>query len=195
LATKNKNKLREIREILKDTGISVIPCPAGVVFPEEEGKTFEENALMKARYLKGIVKNENVVGEDSGLSVERLNGLPGVLSARFAGTDCDDRKNIKKLLALLSDCENIRDRRAEFITAVALVTPDEEKLFIGSVKGLITFTPRGNNGFGYDPVFEIPGTGKTFAELSSAEKNNLSHRSIAFRKLAKYMIKRYNVQS
>jgi XTP/dITP diphosphohydrolase len=190
LATKNKNKLCEIREILKNTGISVIPCPDGVVFPEETGKTFEENALVKARCLKDIVGFENVVGEDSGLSVEKLKGLPGVLSARFAGEDCNDGENIKKLLGLLAGFKNIEDRKAEFVTVVALITPEGEKNFVGSVKGVITFSPRGENGFGYDPVFEIPETGKTFAELSITEKNRFSHRSIAFRKLANYLLKR-----
>lgn len=192
LATKNANKLREITRILKGTGISVMSCPEGVVFPEETGKTFEENALMKARYLKRILGDANVVGEDSGLCVKILNGLPGVLSARFAGRDCDDEKNIKKLLGLLEDYRDIECRKAEFITVTAFVSPQEEKIFRGSVEGVITLSPRGRNGFGYDPVFEIPGTGKTFAELTISEKNRFSHRARAFKNLAGYLIKRYN---
>lgn len=194
LATKNANKLREIRQVLKDTGICVMPCPESVVFPEETGKTFEENALMKARHLKDILGDENVAGEDSGLAVAKLDGLPGVLSARFAGKDCDDGKNIKKLLGLLENYENVEDRKAEFVTVAAFVSPQGEVVFSGSVEGFITSGPRGSNGFGYDPVFEIPGTGKTFAELPAAEKNRVSHRSIAFRKLAEYLIKRYNTK-
>jgi XTP/dITP diphosphohydrolase len=192
LATKNKNKVYEAKEILKGTGISVIPSPSDVIFPEETGKTFEENALMKARHLKYTLGDVNVVGEDSGLVVKMINGLPGVLSARFAGDDCNDRKNIKKLLGLLAGFRNIEDRKAEFVTVVALVSSQEEKTFVGSVEGFITFSPRGKNGFGYDPIFEIPGTGKTFAELSITEKNRFSHRAIAFRKFADYMLKRYN---
>ncbi len=192
LATKNENKLREVRQVLKNTGISVLPCPEDVVFPEETGDTFEENALMKARYLKSILSDENVAGEDSGLAVEKLGGLPGVLSARFAGVDCDDSKNIKKLLGLLADSADPACRKAEFITVVAFVSSREEKIFRGAVSGIITSCPRGFGGFGYDPVFEIPGTGKTFAELTESEKNGLSHRAAAFGKLADYMIKRYN---
>jgi len=192
LATKNPNKLREVRQVLKDTGITVMPCPRDVIFPEETGSTFEENALMKARYLKRILGEENVAGEDSGLSVAGLDGLPGVQSARFAGEDCDDGKNIGKLLKLLEACKDSGCRKAEFVTVVAFISPREEKIFRGSVEGVITLSPRGRNGFGYDPVFEIPGTGRTFAELAASEKNSLSHRAAAFRNLAEYLIKRYN---
>jgi XTP/dITP diphosphohydrolase len=117
-----------------------------------------------------------------------------VLSARFAGGDCDDGENINKLLGLLRDCGNVEDRKAEFVTVVAFAGPMEERIFRGTVKGFITFSPRGNGGFGYDPVFEIHGKGKTFAELSAVEKNKLSHRAVAFRKLVDYMIKGYNKQ-
>jgi XTP/dITP diphosphohydrolase len=175
---------------LKDTGILVYPAPKGIIFPEETGNSFEENALIKARYLKNMVGVEPVVGEDSGLIVEKLGGLPGIMSARFAGEPADDRKNIKKLLDLLSPYKKIEDRKARFITVVALIDCCEEKIFSGEVNGFITFTPRGTNGFGYDPVFEIPELGKTFAELTMEEKNRRSHRAIAFRKLADYLLKR-----
>ncbi|MCM8761975.1 MAG: RdgB/HAM1 family non-canonical purine NTP pyrophosphatase [Candidatus Omnitrophica bacterium] len=190
LATKNQNKVLEIQEILKNTGILVKPAPAGIVFPEETGKSFEENALIKARYLKKFVDKEPVAGEDSGLIVEKLRNLPGVISARFAGEPPDDRKNIEKLLEMLLSYRDITERKARFITVIALVENNEEKIFRGEIDGFITFAPRGNNGFGYDPVFEIPSIGKTFAELTIEEKNSISHRARAFRKLADYLLKR-----
>jgi len=190
LATKNHNKVSEIRSILKDTGILVYPAEEGIIFPEETGNSFEENALRKARYLKKFVGMEPVVGEDSGLIVEKLGNLPGIMSARFAGELANDRKNIEKLLDLLSPYKKMEERKARFIAVVALVDCSEEKIFSGEVNGFITFTPRGTNGFGYDPVFEIPELGKTFAELTMEEKNRISHRAIAFRKLADYMLKR-----
>ncbi|MCM8760193.1 MAG: RdgB/HAM1 family non-canonical purine NTP pyrophosphatase [Candidatus Omnitrophica bacterium] len=188
LATKNKNKISEIQDILKNTGILVKPAPADIVFPEETGESFQENALIKARHLKKFIGKEPVAGEDAGLVVEKLGNLPGVLSARFAGEPRDDRKNIERLLELLLPYKEIKDRKAKFIAVVALIDNNEEKTFRGEVDGFITFTPRGNNGFGYDPVFEILSIGKTFAELTKEEKDRISHRAIAFRKLADYML-------
>jgi len=188
LATKNANKLREARHILQGTGILVKPCPAGVIFPEERGKTFEENAFRKAAHLKEFVGDEPVAGEDSGLVVEKLNGLPGIFSARFSGSG-DDAKNIKKLLGMLSRYKDVTDRKAKFVAVIVLLGSHGKLTFTGEAEGFITFSPRGGNGFGYDPVFEIEGTGRTFAELSAEEKNRVSHRSAAFRKLAEYMLK------
>ncbi|MCM8830280.1 MAG: RdgB/HAM1 family non-canonical purine NTP pyrophosphatase [Candidatus Omnitrophica bacterium] len=190
LATKNKNKVSEIQDILKNTGILVNPAPLDIIFPEETGKSFEENALIKARHLKKFISKEPVAGEDSGLIVEKLGNLPGIISARFAGEPADDRKNIEKLLKMLLPYKDITERKARFITVVALIENNEERFFTGEVDGFITFTPRGTNGFGYDPVFEIPSIGKTFAELTKGEKNKISHRAIAFRKLADYLLKR-----
>jgi len=190
LATKNKNKVKEVQNILKDTGIKVLPCPENVKFPEETGNTFEENAFIKANYLKNFLKdNIPVVGEDSGLVVEKLNGLPGVNSARFSGIHGDDKKNIEKLLKMMENLKNKEDRKAKFVTVVCLIENKKRKFFRGEVEGYITFEPRGENGFGYDPVFEIPEKCKTFAELSIEEKNKISHRNRAFRKLAEYLKK------
>lgn len=188
MATKNANKLREVGQILQGTGIAVRPCPGSIVFSEERGRSFEENAFIKAACLKKIVGDEPVAGEDSGLVVERLDGLPGVMSARFAGNG-DDSKNIEKLLDMLSGYRDIADRKARFVTVVVFLGPAGKITFTGEAEGFITFFPRGRNGFGYDPVFEMEGTGKTFAELSAEEKNRVSHRSAAFRKLAEYMLK------
>ncbi len=187
LATKNANKLREVRYILQGTGIIIKSCPPDIAFPKETGKTFEENAFIKADCLKKITGGEFVVGEDSGLSVEKLNGLPGVFSARFAGGG--DAENIEKLLGMLASFKDTADRKAKFVTVIVLLCPSGRITFTGEVEGFITFNPRGANGFGYDPIFEIEGAGMTFAELSAEEKNRLSHRSIAFRKLAEYMLK------
>jgi len=190
LATKNKNKIKEIQNILKNTGIEVLPPPENIKFPEETGKTFEENAFIKANYLKKVLRdNIPVVGEDSGLVVEKLNGLPGVNSARFSGIHGDDKKNIEKLLKMMKNIKNKEDRKAKFITVICLIENKGKKFFRGEVEGYITFEPIGENGFGYDPVFEIPEIGKTFAELSMEEKNEISHRNRAFKKLAEYLKK------
>ena len=191
LATKNKNKVKEIQDIFKNTGIEVLPPPENVTFPEETGKTFEENASIKAVHLKTFISDDiPVVGEDSGLVVEKLNGLPGVNSARFSGVHGDDKKNIEKLLKMMENLKRKEERKAKFITVICLIENDKKVFFKGEVEGFITFKPRGKNGFGYDPVFEIPEIGKTFAELSMEEKNKISHRSKAFRKLAQYLLKK-----
>lgn len=193
MATKNKNKVREIQNILKNTGINVMPCPEDIIFPEETGKTFEENAFIKANHLKNLIKdNIPVAGEDSGLVVEKLNGLPGVNSARFSGIHGNDKKNIEKLLKMMRDVKNKDDRKAKFVTVICFIENGENRFFRGEVEGFITFSPRGENGFGYDPVFEIPEVGKTFAELSPEEKNKYSHRSIAFKKLAEYLLNKFS---
>ncbi|NLG12575.1 MAG: RdgB/HAM1 family non-canonical purine NTP pyrophosphatase [Elusimicrobia bacterium] len=188
LATKNLNKVLEIRNILRDKDILVKPAPSDISFPEETGKTFEKNALLKAHYLQKFLGREFVVGEDSGLVVEKLGGLPGVLSARFAGEPSDDRRNIEKLLDLLAPYKDIKERKAKFVTVAALIFNGKEEVFKGEVDGFITFAPRGSNGFGYDPVFKIYETDKTFAELTMEEKNRISHRASAFRQLAEYLL-------
>jgi len=190
LASKNRKKVIEIRKIVKEIAgekIKILLPPKNIIFPEETGKTFEENAYLKAKYLKGYLKEEIVIGEDSGLIVDKLNGLPGVNSARFAGIHGDDKKNIKKLLEMMRKYKNKEERKAKFITVVCLLLKEEKKFFKGEVEGFITFSPRGKNGFGYDPIFEFPSLSKTFAELSPEEKNKVSHRAIAFRKLSEYL--------
>lgn len=188
LATKNKNKVREIKEIIGDE-IDIFLPPDSIDFPEEKGKTLEENAYLKAEYLSRFIKDQYIVGEDSGLFVEKLNGLPGVNSAIFSG-ERDDKKNIEKLLFMMKDLKNKEDRKAKFITVVCLIGKGEKKFFKGEIEGYITLKPVGNYGFGYDPVFEIPEIGKTFAEMSLEEKNRISHRGIAFLKLKKYLMER-----
>ncbi|MCM8772342.1 MAG: RdgB/HAM1 family non-canonical purine NTP pyrophosphatase [Candidatus Omnitrophica bacterium] len=188
LATKNKNKFKEIREIIGEE-IEILLPPDNIEFPEEKGKTLEENAFLKAEYLSRFIKNEYIVGEDSGLFVEKLNGLPGINSAIFSG-ERDDKKNIEKLLYMMKDLKTKESRKARFITVACLFGKGEKVFFKGEIEGYITFEPRGLNGFGYDPIFEIPEIGKTFAEMKTEEKNKISHRSIAFKKLKEYLIKK-----
>jgi len=185
LATKNKNKVKEIRDIIGDNFEILLP-PDCIEFPEEKGRTLYENAYFKAEYLSRFFKDFYIVGEDSGLFVEKLNGLPGVNSAIFSGQR-DDEKNIKKLLEMMKEYKRKEDRKAKFITVVCLIGKRKKEFFEGEIDGYITFEPIGNNGFGYDPIFEIPDIGKTFGQLSLKEKNKISHRTKAFLKLKEYL--------
>ncbi|MBK6879927.1 MAG: RdgB/HAM1 family non-canonical purine NTP pyrophosphatase [Elusimicrobia bacterium] len=190
IATHNMDKMREIRKIL---GRGVGAVKGLVDFPpaytvRETGKTLEANALLKARKA---VRRTGVaaLSDDSGLEVAALGGRPGVYSARFAGPGCSYADNNRKVLRLLGDRPAAR-RGAVFRCVVALVFPDgREKLFQGRCPGRIVPALRGSQGFGYDPVFLPRGKKKTFAEMSLAEKNRLSHRSRAFRKAAAYLKK------
>ncbi len=190
VASRNQHKLREIRGILGRLVPDIRPCPDDVVLPPETGATFEENALLKARALEGRVDGL-IVSEDSGLEVERLGGRPGILSARFAGDNASDPDNIALLLRCLEPFPDPEDRKAAFVAVVCLLEPSGPRFFRGEVRGRIARWPRGVGGFGYDPVFEMPDSGRTFAELSPEEKNAVSHRSIAFRRLAQYLAGRH----
>ncbi|MCM8766594.1 MAG: RdgB/HAM1 family non-canonical purine NTP pyrophosphatase [Candidatus Omnitrophica bacterium] len=189
LATKNKNKVIEVKDIIGDE-IEVFLPPDFIEFPEEIGNTLEENAYIKALHLSKYIIDEYIVGEDSGLFVEKLNGLPGIISARFSG-ERNDKKNIEKLLKMMEKFKRKEDRKGKFITIACLLGKGEKRFFKGEIEGIITFQPRGTNGFGYDPVFEIPEIGKTFAELSLEEKNKISHRTKAFLKLKDYLINKH----
>jgi len=182
LASKNPNKAAEVGRLAEGSGIVFTACPASVSFPEETGSTFEENARIKADHLRSLGE-ELVAGEDSGLAVDVLGGLPGVRSARFAGEGSTDAANVAALLAALAPFTDPVRRRARFVTVVCLATPRETAFFRGEIEGVIVFEPRGSGGFGYDPVFEVPGTGRTFAEMAMEEKNAMSHRAAAFRAL------------
>ncbi len=177
-ATKNKGKIKEIQEILAPLDMEIISQHEfGIdIDAEETGDTFEKNALIKARAV-AMVCDYPVLADDSGLCVDALSGAPGVYSARYAGEDATDRDRIEKLLTEMSGKEN---RDAKFVTAVAFIFPDgTEMTSTGEVKGHITNEPRGNNGFGYDPVFYCDEIGKTFAEGTDEEKNSVSHRGRA----------------
>ena len=163
--------------------LSEVPDVPEVV---EEGATFEENALKKARviaYSTGIA----TLADDSGLCVDALDGRPGVHSARYAGESASDEE---KYMRLLEEMEDVSDlgRSARFVCALALVAPDgEEALFHGICEGLITREPRGSSGFGYDPIFFFEAAGCTFAEMDQESKNRVSHRGRALRKFAEFL--------
>ncbi len=191
LATNNQNKLREIREMLADTGITVISQrEAGYDFEvEENGTTFAENAEIKARAIWNAAREKGdacaVLADDSGLSVDALDGQPGVYSHRFAGENATDADRNSKLLDLLRNVPD-EQRTAHFACVMCLIDSEgSAHLFEGRAKGCILHAPRGENGFGYDPVFGYEG--KSFAELSAEEKNAVSHRFHALSKTVSYL--------
>ena len=183
-ATSNQNKVLEIQKILpKKLNIkSLKDLNYFEDIPENE-TTIEGNAIFKAKYIYEKF-NINVFADDTGLEVEALNGEPGVHSARYAGTTRNSEKNIKKLLKNL---KNIKNRNARFKTVIALIIDNKLHIFSGIVEGYILDSPKGNNGFGYDPVFCPNGFDKSFAELTLKEKNLISHSSLAMKKLIDFI--------
>ncbi|MGQ2283149.1 XTP/dITP diphosphatase [Apilactobacillus kunkeei] len=181
IATNNQNKAREFREMFADKKIDFKTLAD---FPElgkiiENGESFEENATIKAQAIFDRT-NLAVLADDSGLEVPALNNEPGIHSARYAG-DHDDIANNKKLLAKLGDSH---ERDAKFVTCLVLLNQHGEKLVVyGTVDGTILKSPRGDNGFGYDPLFYVPSKKKTMAEMSDSEKNEISHRGNAIKQL------------
>ena len=188
LATRNAGKLAELRRIVGEYagGIEVLGLAEVPEYPEapETGATFEENALAKARDAVAATGLPSVA-DDSGLTVDALGGMPGVLSARWCGRHGDDLANLDLVLGQLADTPDER-RGAAFVCAAALVTPDgAETVLLGQWRGRLIREPRGENGFGYDPIFVPDGEQRTSAELSAAEKDAASHRGRAFRALAR----------
>lgn len=189
LATRNAHKVGELREILADVladldldivGLADFPDVPDVI---EDGVTFAENALLKARAVAAAT-GLPALADDSGLAVDVLGGAPGIFSARWSGRHGDDRANLELLLAQLSD---VRDehRGAGFVCAAAIALPDgRTRVEEGHFRGTLTREPRGTNGFGYDPILLVDGDTRTSAELSPAEKNAVSHRGTAFRALS-----------
>ena len=189
LATQNQGKLRELQELLEDEAIEVLSLRdiADWEDVEETGETFADNATLKAR---AAVKKTGLIAlaDDSGLEVDALEGAPGVHSARFAGEPKDDERNNDKLLEQL-DAIPDDQRTARFRCALMLVTPQgEEFLTEGAVEGRILKQRRGQDGFGYDPLFYVPDYARTMAELTLAEKNSLSHRAQAFCKVIPILV-------
>ena len=183
LATHNPGKLREMGEILKDFGIEVVsPRDLGLtVDVEETGTTFAENAMLKA---KAICKAAGLpaIADDSGLCVDALGGAPGVYSARYGGEGLDDKG---RYMLLLSSLRGAPTRAAHFACAVACAVPNGDTLTAeGRCDGSIAYAPLGEGGFGYDPVFLLPGTGKTFGQLTQEEKSAVSHRGRALREFS-----------
>lgn len=179
-ATGNEGKMREVRLILKDLGLPVLPMKeAGVSLDiEENGTTFAENAMIKAKAVwqqtGGIV-----LADDSGLVVDYLGGEPGVYSARYLGEDTSYEIKNQAIIDRLADAKE-EERTARFVSAIAAVLPDGSELVTeGTVEGLIAHEPAGNGGFGYDPIFYLPEYGVTSAEIPIEKKNEISHRGKA----------------
>jgi XTP/dITP diphosphohydrolase len=183
-ASNNKNKIREISHILdnKITLLSLGEVNILEDIPEDE-PLIEGNALFKAQYVYNAT-GLDVFADDTGLEIEALNGLPGVHSARFAGESKDSSANIAKVLELLKGEQN---RKARFRTVIALIFEGKEYLFEGTISGTIIDEKRGDEGFGYDPVFIPEGKDLTFAQMSLNEKNKISHRALAFEKLKEFL--------
>lgn len=181
IASNNKNKIMEISAILKSLKAEVLSmAEAGCDMDiEETGETLAENAAIKARAVRQRVKGAVILSDDSGLEVEYLAKAPGVYSARFAGPKCSYTDNNVKLLKLLKGVRN-PERKAVFRTVVWLILPDGREFRAeGRVKGYITSTMKGRNGFGYDPVFSLKPGSKTYAQMTAQEKNSISHRNRA----------------
>lgn len=184
IATKNQGKLEEFARMLSKLGIKARSLAAFDPVPEveEDGDTFEENAKKKAVFYRNLL-NLPVIADDSGLMVDVLNGKPGIYSARFAGEEKNDQKNNEKLLHLLEGIEEEK-RTAKFVSVIAFALPGESTITVrGECEGNIGFTPEGNNGFGYDPLFYLPDYKKNMAEISPELKNQISHRAKALQKL------------
>ncbi|HEX6326845.1 MAG TPA: RdgB/HAM1 family non-canonical purine NTP pyrophosphatase [Jiangellaceae bacterium] len=190
LATRNQHKVAEIQRILERAGAPVDLVPVsefqGVDDVPETGLTFAENALLKAQAVAAAT-GLPAVADDSGISVDALNGMPGVFSARWSGRHGDDEANLRLLLAQLADVPDTR-RGASFVCVAALARPDgREVVEEGRVIGRIIHEPRGTGGFGYDPIFVPDGESRTTAQLPPAEKDAISHRGRAFTALASHL--------
>jgi len=189
LATGNPHKVEEINEIAKDCGCEFV-LPFDGFDPVEDGETFEENALIKAKEANKYSKMLTLA-DDSGLCVDALNGEPGIHSARYAGTQSE---KIQKLLGALKDVPEDQ-RGAKFVCAMVLLGEDGEVLFSdrGECSGKIGFEAKGTNGFGYDPVFVVEGGNLTMAELNEEIKNTISHRAIALQKVLFFINAKFNL--
>lgn len=183
-ATNNSHKLEEVKAVVGSSfdilSLKDIGCHEDI---EEPGETLQENALIKARYVKDKY-GYDCFGDDTGLEVEALDGAPGVYSARYGGGDHDSKANMRKLLKELNGTTN---RKAQFRTVIALILDGKEYLFEGKVKGSIITEERGDAGFGYDPVFQPDGYDQTFAQLGSGVKNSVSHRALATKALCEFL--------
>lgn len=186
LATRNKKKIEEIKRITEGMSVSIFTLDdfPGCPEVEEDGTTFEENAIKKAVTVAKFTGKPSLA-DDSGLEVYALKGVPGTLSARYAGEGADDRKNVEKLL---KEMYSLKERKARFVCCIALALNSHSvHTFFGYSDGNIGMEPRGLNGFGYDPVFYPEGYSKTFAEMSDQEKDSLSHRGAALNSFQQYI--------
>ena len=190
LATTNRKKIEEITRMFTGFNVRFLPLDSFPDCPEiiEDGKTFRANAVKKAVSISKITGHP-AIADDSGLEVRALGGAPGIFSARYAGEGADDEENVRKLLREMKGLED-RDREARFVCCMAFAGPEGScKTFTGYISGMIGRRRKGFNGFGYDPVFYPSGHDRTFAEMSDSEKDSLSHRGKALKKLYAYLRK------
>lgn len=186
LATSNKDKAREIAEILSDTPFVVTTMKEEGYDPDivEDGKTFEENALIKARTVHALAKGAYVMADDSGLCIDALDGAPGIYSARFCGENSTYPEKFAKIFEMLKDVPEEK-RTAKFVCSIAVVRPDGSEFTVrGEVCGILHEKPMGDGGFGYDPIFYVPEFGMTTAQMTKEQKNSISHRGKASRAMA-----------
>ena len=186
-ATGNKHKLREMRELLP--GVELEGLPEGVELPPEDGESFAGIALDKARAVHAAT-GQTTIADDSGICAVGLGGAPGIYSARYGGEGASDEENLEKLLREVAAAGD--ERRAYYVCALALIEPDgSEHVFEARSDGHLLEEPRGEGGFGYDPAFVPDATGpedeRTYSEISQAEKNEISHRALAARRLARHL--------
>lgn len=185
IASKNKHKIEEIKDILSVFDFNILSMDeAGLTDLDvvEDGETFEENSMKKAEAVMSAV-DCIALADDSGLEVNILNNQPGVYSARFSGEGANDQKNNEKLLAMMQGVP-MDKRQGRFVSVISLAFPDGRKVSVrGECPGIIGFEPKGNHGFGYDPLFIVPEYDRTFAELGEEIKNKISHRAKALEKL------------
>lgn len=186
LATSNKDKAREIAEILEGTPFVVTTMKEEGFNPDivEDGKTFEENALIKARAVHALASGAYVMADDSGLCIDALDGAPGIYSARFCGEDSTYPEKFAKIFEMLKDVPEEK-RTAKFVCSIAVVRPDGSEFTVrGEVCGVLHEKPMGDGGFGYDPIFYVPEFGMTTAQMTKEQKNSISHRGKASRAMA-----------
>ena len=186
LATSNKDKVREIGEILGDTPFVAVSMRDEGFDPDivEDGKTFEENALIKARAVHALAPDAYVMADDSGLCIDALDGAPGIYSARFCGENSTYPEKFAKIFEMLKDVPEDK-RTAKFVCSIAVVRPDGSEFTVrGEICGVLHEKPMGDGGFGYDPIFYVPEFGMTTAQMTKEQKNSISHRGKASRAMA-----------
>ena len=189
LATSNKDKAREIAEILSDTPFVVTTMKEEGYDPDivEDGKTFEENALIKARTVHALAEGAYVMADDSGLCIDALDGAPGIYSARFCGENSTYPEKFAKIFEMLKDVPEEK-RTAKFVCSIAVVRPDGSEFTVrGEICGVLHEKPMGDGGFGYDPIFYVPEFGMTTAQMTKEQKNSISHRGKALRMMKKVL--------
>lgn len=193
IATKNRGKASEFASLFANYPVELMTLLDidGAPDIEENGTTFEENAIIKAEGIRKLI-DAIVIADDSGLMVDILDGMPGIYSARYAGEEKSDDANIDKLLKELEGVP-LEKRTARFFCALAIAIPEQKTITVsGTCEGIILDEKRGNNGFGYDPIFYVPELGRTMAELTQEEKNKISHRTNALKKLVPIIEKLFN---